>query len=81
MGIVDNKWATVGSANLDGFSLSSSPYIPLLVAGREQMRAIEANAVFFNGVADQPASDLPEFEFVARCGPNTLAIPMRTILT
>ena len=60
VGIVDDKWATVGSANLDGFSLSSSPYIPLLVAGREQMRAVEANAVFFNGVGDQPASDLPD---------------------
>ena len=28
VGIVDNKWATVGSANLDGFSLFEFPVYP-----------------------------------------------------
>lgn len=51
LGIVDNSWATVGSANLDGLSLDSSLvsdvfHIPFDV--REQ-RAIEVNGLVFNG--------------------------------
>jgi phosphatidylserine/phosphatidylglycerophosphate/cardiolipin synthase-like enzyme len=71
VGIVDDKWATVGSANLDGVSLSTSHYAPLYLLSPaimflfkkrdlKRMRAIEANAVFYNGIAGQPASDLPD---------------------
>jgi phosphatidylserine/phosphatidylglycerophosphate/cardiolipin synthase-like enzyme len=71
VGIVDDKWATVGSANLDGVSLSTSHYAGLYrlsPAARfllkkkdlKRMRAIEANVVFYNGVDHQPASNLPD---------------------
>lgn len=71
LAIVDDKWATVGSANLDGVSLSTSPYAPLYLLSPaiqiifkktdiKRMRAIEANAIFYNGVAGQPASDVPD---------------------
>lgn len=43
VGIVDDKWATVGSANLDGASME---------------RAIEVNANMLNGVDGGPESDV-----------------------
>ena len=52
LGLVDNSWATVGSANLDGLSLDS-----LLLNPFVEQRAIELNAVFLNNVDDQPTSD------------------------
>jgi phosphatidylserine/phosphatidylglycerophosphate/cardiolipin synthase-like enzyme len=65
VGIIDDKWATVGSANLDGVSLKTSQYvIPFGILFKSEyvklMRSIEANAVFYNGVGGQPASDLPD---------------------
>jgi len=42
VGIVDDAWATVGSANLDDASLQ---------------RAVEVNALLLNGVDDQPRSE------------------------
>ena len=58
LGVVDDTWATVGSANLDGLSLDSSllsDYVAKIFPIREQ-RAIELNGVMLNGVADHPAS-------------------------
>ena len=61
MGVIDDKWATVGSANLDGVSLSMSQVaIPLITAlNRREVRAIEANALLFDGVDGLPASQIP----------------------
>jgi phosphatidylserine/phosphatidylglycerophosphate/cardiolipin synthase-like enzyme len=54
--VVDDLWATIGSANLDEISLDRSP-----VAIREpDERAVEVNAFIFNNVDGQPASVLPE---------------------
>jgi phosphatidylserine/phosphatidylglycerophosphate/cardiolipin synthase-like enzyme len=59
VGIVDDKWATIGSANLDGASLHTGEASLPLVPEDEHQRAIEVNAVFLNGVAGQPASSVP----------------------
>jgi phosphatidylserine/phosphatidylglycerophosphate/cardiolipin synthase-like enzyme len=58
IGIVDNTWATVGSANLDGYSLDSSLIGDVLVKlfGLDEARAMELNAVLLNGVGGQPAT-------------------------
>jgi phosphatidylserine/phosphatidylglycerophosphate/cardiolipin synthase-like enzyme len=45
MGIVDDTWCTVGSANLDNYSLQS---------------AIELNAIMLNGVEGAPANNIPD---------------------
>lgn len=54
VGIVDDKWATVGSANLDGLSLDSLRLAELI--GKEN-RAVEVNGVMFNGVDGTSESD------------------------
>ena len=48
--IIDNTWATVGSANLDGLSLDSSLPSDILngLVRHDEQRAIEVNAVFFD---------------------------------
>ena len=48
--IIDNTWATVGSANLDGLSLDSSLPSDILngLFHRNEQRAIEVNGVFFD---------------------------------
>jgi len=48
--IIDNTWATVGSANLDGLSLDSSLPSDILngLFRRDEQRAIEVNGVFFD---------------------------------
>jgi phosphatidylserine/phosphatidylglycerophosphate/cardiolipin synthase-like enzyme len=50
VGIVDNTWATIGSANLDGLSLDSSLPSDILngLFHRSEQRAIEVNGVFFD---------------------------------
>jgi phosphatidylserine/phosphatidylglycerophosphate/cardiolipin synthase-like enzyme len=50
VGIIDNTWATVGSANLDGLSLDSSLPSDILngLFNRSEQRAIEVNGVFFD---------------------------------
>jgi hypothetical protein len=50
VGIVDNTWATIGSANLDGLSLDSSLPSDILngLFHRNEQRAIEVNGVFFD---------------------------------
>ncbi|MFN8473508.1 MAG: phospholipase D-like domain-containing protein [Anaerolineae bacterium] len=53
-GIVDNAWATVGSANLDGLSLDSSlpsQILHSLFNTREQ-RAVEVNGIMLNTESD-----------------------------
>ncbi len=53
VGIIDNTWATVGSANLDGLSLDSSLPSDILngLFNRDEQRAIEVNGVFFDNKA------------------------------
>lgn len=63
LAVVDDEWASVGSANLDGLSLvgdyANRVFGSVLNAElfREQ-RAVEINANLFNGVAGQPASGI-----------------------
>jgi phosphatidylserine/phosphatidylglycerophosphate/cardiolipin synthase-like enzyme len=58
--VVDDTWATIGSANLDGLSLDSSLLSDVLhkLFGAREQRAIEVNGVFVNGAAGQPQTDL-----------------------
>ncbi len=51
VGIVDNTWATVGSANLDGLSLDSSLPSDIFrdLFNMQEQRAIEVNAILQNG--------------------------------
>lgn len=51
--VVDDVWATIGSANLDGASLTKNQ---ILLKTRS---AIEVNLLFFDGVDGLPQSDLP----------------------
>ena len=61
VGLVDEAWATVGSANLDGVSLRLSHHVipPITDRDRLEERGIEVNALFFNGVDGLPASPVP----------------------
>ena len=61
VGLVDDRWATVGSANLDGVSLRLSQHVIPPVTDRDRLeeRAIEVNALFFNGVDSLPPSPVP----------------------
>jgi phosphatidylserine/phosphatidylglycerophosphate/cardiolipin synthase-like enzyme len=52
-GVVDDSWATIGSANLDGLSLDYNLLLSPLVVG--EMTASELNVLIFNG-GDHPAS-------------------------
>lgn len=70
VGVVDDVWATVGSANLDGVSLNESEYATrapaLATLGRwfgasapgdsHVARATEVNAQIFDGIAGQPST-------------------------
>jgi phosphatidylserine/phosphatidylglycerophosphate/cardiolipin synthase-like enzyme len=64
VGIVDDKWATVGSANLDGLSLDSFGLVDalnwLIPFGDPigERRAIEVNAVLLNDRDGQTQSDV-----------------------
>jgi phosphatidylserine/phosphatidylglycerophosphate/cardiolipin synthase-like enzyme len=59
--IVDTLWATVGSANLDGPSLTRSQYIlPPLSSADLVKRSIEANLIVYSDVAGLPASPFPD---------------------
>lgn len=70
VGIVDDKWATVGSANLAGQELNYSQHLLLgniypmewMITQHDVVteRAIEVNAVFLNGVDGQPPSTVPD---------------------
>ena len=57
VGIIDNEWATVGSANLDGLSLDSSLPSDIFnnLFSKNEQRAIEVNGVFFDN-ANPPAN-------------------------
>jgi phosphatidylserine/phosphatidylglycerophosphate/cardiolipin synthase-like enzyme len=61
VGVVDDKWATIGSANLDGLALRLSQLIipPITARHRLQERSIEVNAVIYNGVDGLPPSHVP----------------------
>jgi phosphatidylserine/phosphatidylglycerophosphate/cardiolipin synthase-like enzyme len=60
VGIADDNWATIGSANLDGVSMNTSEAnLPPVLLTDEHNRATEVNAVFFDGVAGQPGSSVP----------------------
>lgn len=62
VGIVDDKWMTVGSANLDGVSLSISQHLvpPITRSDVLEEQAIELNMSVFNGVDGGNSSDIPE---------------------
>lgn len=62
VGVVDNKWATIGSANLDGVSLSVSQHVTFYYSESDMLeeRAVEVNAVVYNGVDNQPLSTVPD---------------------
>ena len=49
--IIDDNWATIGTANLDGFSLDSATG-----AAFDNKRFFETNAVLLDGVAERPAT-------------------------
>jgi len=55
--IVDDDWATIGSANLDGVSLLLSEHADRL--GQQEIRATEANIVVFGTAAGGSATTLP----------------------
>jgi len=59
--IVDDKWATIGSANLDGVSLYLSQHVihPITRRDRREERAVEINALIFNGVHGLRQSTVP----------------------
>jgi len=59
--IVDDKWATIGSANLDGVSLNLSQHVihPVTLRDRREEREVDVNAVIFNGVNGLPPSTVP----------------------
>lgn len=60
VGIVDDKWATLGSANLDGVSLNVSQHILFYYSTNDLLeeRAIEVNAVIYDGIEGEPQSDI-----------------------
>lgn len=55
--IVDDEWATIGSANLDGVSLLLSEHAERL--GRAETRVTEANIVVLGAGAGGTSNDLP----------------------
>lgn len=61
VGAVDDHWATIGSANLDGVSLRLSQHVLPPVSDRDRIeaRAIEVNALFFSDVDGLPPSPIP----------------------
>jgi phosphatidylserine/phosphatidylglycerophosphate/cardiolipin synthase-like enzyme len=52
--VVDDRWATIGSANLDGLSLDFNWLLSKLTFG--DARAMETNLVLLNGVDGRPSS-------------------------
>ena len=52
--VIDNRWATVGSANLDGASLDSIQYARSIFAG--DVRNTEGNLVVFEEAGAQPSA-------------------------
>jgi phosphatidylserine/phosphatidylglycerophosphate/cardiolipin synthase-like enzyme len=55
VGIVDGKWATVGSANLDGSSLDYTQLLNAFHPG--EIRNHEINYVLYNGIAGAETTD------------------------
>lgn len=49
--IIDDAWATLGSANLDGYALDSAAEF-----GLEKVRSVEWNAVILDGIENAPQS-------------------------
>jgi phosphatidylserine/phosphatidylglycerophosphate/cardiolipin synthase-like enzyme len=60
VGIVDDKWATIGSANLDGVSLTMSQFlVPPVREPDEHDRDTEVNATILSDVEGLPNSPIP----------------------
>jgi len=58
--VVDDKWATIGSANLDGQGLYQSHHLWWVSkSDQTEERAVEVNAIVYNGVDGQLQSDFP----------------------
>ena len=71
--IIDDVWATVGSANLDMVSLKSSDYLSLIIEDLllklvdfSNQRASEANVVVYQGVDGQPSTTDAVGKFLRR---------------
>ncbi|MCK5241258.1 hypothetical protein KAR34_02285, partial [bacterium] len=60
--IVDNKWVTIGSANLDGQGLFVSQHVLWYYSQDDKLeeRAIELNAVVYNNIDGEAASNVPD---------------------
>jgi phosphatidylserine/phosphatidylglycerophosphate/cardiolipin synthase-like enzyme len=56
--IVDDRWATVGSANLDGVSLDFNLLLNVASLGLGETRSTELNVSILNGVEGQPPTIL-----------------------
>jgi phosphatidylserine/phosphatidylglycerophosphate/cardiolipin synthase-like enzyme len=66
LGIVDDKWATIGTSNLDGTSMNrtdwySSLDVPVVKTeivreADEHRRSVETNAVIFDGAGGEPVT-------------------------
>ncbi len=54
--VVDDQWATVGSANIDGISLSTADYLRWF---KRMMRASDANVVVLGEACGGAPTDLP----------------------
>jgi phosphatidylserine/phosphatidylglycerophosphate/cardiolipin synthase-like enzyme len=54
--IVDDVWATIGTANLDGISQQTGDFALPVIGWRPARRNVEINAVVFDGVVGQPAT-------------------------
>ena len=61
VGIADDHWATIGSANLDGVSLMTGEYAPSVrwVPGMENRRETDVNVTVVDGLDGAGASTVP----------------------
>lgn len=62
VGIVDDKWATIGSANLDSLSLLVSHHLLFYFSVSDMLeeREVDVNVVVYNGVDNQSPSTFPD---------------------
>lgn len=51
--VIDDEWAALGTANLDGFSLHGATEV-----GMPENRNVETNVILFDGLAGKPATGL-----------------------
>jgi phosphatidylserine/phosphatidylglycerophosphate/cardiolipin synthase-like enzyme len=61
LALVDDQWATIGSANIEGTGLDRAQHVEWLLpeSFRGVTRGVEANVVIFDGLDGLPASPFP----------------------